>query len=103
MHTSIEVQITRIISDEFPGYVECSFTDVKGENHVFVEKLPIVSDCPGAIGSLPIPSIGHLRCTLVSSSKQTCSISTEVPDAIESLTGLSNFEVDPKVLGSIQS
>ena len=40
---TLAVQITRYVDDHFPGFVECTFQDAEGKTHVFVEKVPIVS------------------------------------------------------------
>lgn len=40
----VSVQITRFVDEHFPGIVECELIDALGDKHVFVEKVPIVSD-----------------------------------------------------------
>ncbi|MCS3798755.1 hypothetical protein [Niastella sp. OAS944] len=41
---SIKISIDKSISDHQPGFVECSFTDAWGKQHIVQEKIPVVAD-----------------------------------------------------------
>jgi hypothetical protein len=58
---ALTVQITRYVDDHFPGSVECIFQDAEGKNHVFVEKLPVVSREALDVTST-YPAIGAMDC-----------------------------------------
>lgn len=62
--SSVKVEITRFIDDAQPGLVECKLVDAYGREHLFVEKVPIVSlDDLGASSSYPRP--GSIGCEVV--------------------------------------
>lgn len=43
---SIAVEITQLVDEQFPGFVECRLVDATGVEHRFVEKGPVVSQAP---------------------------------------------------------
>ena len=99
--TGIRVQILRWVDDHFPGWVECSFLDNRGDEHRFVEKAPVVSSDLHA-GS-PFPQSGFVGCTVVrrytaESGRSVVSVDTDQPWGIESVEGKSRFEVGPEDL-----
>ena len=40
---AVRVNISRYVDESFPGWVECSLVDAYGYDHVFVEKVPVVT------------------------------------------------------------
>jgi hypothetical protein len=39
----VSVEISRYVDDSQPGWVECRLVDVLGDEHLFVEKVPVVT------------------------------------------------------------
>jgi hypothetical protein len=39
----VRVNISRYADESFPGWVECTLVDAYGYDHVFVEKVPVVT------------------------------------------------------------
>lgn len=39
----IKVEITRFISNDQPGWIECKFKDAWNEEHVVEEKVPVIT------------------------------------------------------------
>jgi hypothetical protein len=95
--TSIRATITRFVDDYQPGIVECRFVDAHGVEHVFVLKTPFVtSEWLGADSTYPLP--GSIACHIIGSGetvrgKRVVTVDTTEPDAVESLAGISRFEV----------
>lgn len=93
----IPVKITRLLSSDFPGFVECSFVDAFGQTHLFVDKIPVV--CTDDFASpTNLPSIGAIACTIKqesvdSSGRSVAIVSTMQPWSIESTLGASDFTV----------
>jgi hypothetical protein len=66
MRTRLDLrcQIVRWVSDDFPGWVEASFTDAMGKAWIFVDKAPIFTTEPlSADSTLPRP--GVIRCVVL--------------------------------------
>jgi hypothetical protein len=90
-------QITRRISDDPPGFVECQFTDAFGKTWTIHEKLPVVA---GALVSPdgPFPQPAIVACTVLSRTSDgtgngIVKITTESPWGIEAVDGTKQFEV----------
>jgi len=93
----VRVEIVRYANDSFPGWVECSLTDLRGHRWSFVEKVPIVTTaCLDATS--PYPQPGVIACEVVSqwrdSGRQVLAIDTELPWHVEATTGETRFEVN---------
>jgi hypothetical protein len=98
----IEVQILRYVDDHQPGWVECSFSDASGSEHLFLEKAPVVSTADLHPGS-PYPQVGIIGCTVLKryvaeDGRQVVTVDTERPWGIESKEGRSQFDVRPEQL-----
>ena len=95
---AIRVQITRWLSDEFPGFVECRFTDAEGVEHVVHEKVPVVTrDDVSKATAFPVE--GAIACE-VSGSRfedggRMLSVTTVRPWNVETTVGVSRFDVRP--------
>jgi hypothetical protein len=98
----IRVAITRYVSDDQPGFVECEFLDAHGHRWVFVEKIPIVT-CETLDDRTRYPRPGVIACTVVgrrpdAARGQIILVSTQHPDYVESVDGVDQFEVLPTAL-----
>jgi hypothetical protein len=98
----VRVEITRYADDSFPGYVEFRLVDALGHEHVFVEKVPVVTMAHlDAASSYPQPCV--IACMVLGSSKsddgrQLVHVDMETPWGVESLVGRSRFDVFPEQL-----
>jgi len=95
---NVKVSITRRVDDEsFPGIVECELVDASGQRHLFVDKIPIFSlDHLDSASVFPQP--GVIRCDVIASGSDGAGrpvliIDISKPDHVESVDGLSRFEV----------
>jgi hypothetical protein len=39
----VAITIVRYVSDSYPGFVECHLSDAFGEQHVFIDKVPVIT------------------------------------------------------------
>jgi hypothetical protein len=98
----VRVSITRYVSDDNPGFVECEFVDAHGARWRFVEKSPVVSaqyldartvyPQPGVIAC----EIADRRCNVAG--QEIIVIDTERPWGVDSVDGSHRFEVAPPSL-----
>ncbi len=90
---TVEVVISRWVSDEHPGWVECELTDAHGKIWRFEEKAPIVSD--RLITPESLPCSGSIGCALVGNAegRAITVIDTSRPWGIASVDGRSLFTV----------
>jgi len=93
----VRVEIFRYVDDSQPGWVECRFVDAFGQEHVFLEKVPIVTTALlDAATTYPQP--GHIACIAVArhmrdDGRELVQIDTQMPYGIASKTGKSRFDV----------
>ena len=93
----VRVNISRYADAAQPGWVECTLVDALGHEHVFVEKVPVVTKVHfDAAGSFP--QAGLIACIVVGSSQredgcQLVRIDTQTPWGIESTAGRTQFDV----------
>ena len=92
----VKIEITRFIDDSFPGFVECRLIDAWGNQHLFIEKVPIVTS-ESLDGSNSYPQSGIIACRIVDrrdvDGHEILKIETETPWHIESTTGETSFNV----------
>ena len=92
----VVIEISRLVDDHFPGFVECLLIDSAGEKHVFVEKAPVVS---GELSSTStLPAAGAIACVVESEwqdheGRALVNINTEKPWGVESSAGQTRFVV----------
>ncbi|MCP4138364.1 MAG: hypothetical protein GY754_45805 [bacterium] len=55
----IKATITKFISTDQPGFVECSFTDAHNREWKFIEKIPVVTD-EAVREDSPFPMKGYI-------------------------------------------
>ena len=94
---AVAVDITRFVSEAFPGFVECALVDAAGKLHSFVEKVPVVTreslgpdssyPCKGAIAvQVQTEFRDH-------SDRLLARIDTSMPWGVESTSGETIFTV----------
>ena len=100
----LTVQIVRFVDEHFPGWVECVLVDALGEQHLFREKVPVVSTaCLDATSDYPYP--GGVRCLVEEGWQDDAGhsfvrVNTEQPDHVESAAGKTVFVVLPSQVGA---
>lgn len=103
----MKVEISRYVDASFPGWVECILVDALGVEHMFVEKVPLVTKAPLDAG-IGYPQPGVIACVVLKRSErddgsQVVHIDTRRPWDVESTAGTSRFEVFPEQLREIGS
>ena len=98
----IPASITRFISADQPGFVECEFNDAHGRCWKFVEKSPVVS-AEYLDAQSDYPRMGIIACEITSrrqdaTGREIVTIDTNRPWGIESVDGGTQFEVSPSSL-----
>jgi hypothetical protein len=97
---NLSVTILRYLDDAYPGWVECAFRDAFGREHLFREKLPIVTnESLDADSGYPRP--GTIACENVDQWKDDKArvivrIDTDKPWGCESIEGVTIFDVLPE-------
>jgi hypothetical protein len=92
----VRVEISRYVDRSQPGWVECRLVDASGHEHVFVEKVPVVTrDSLDATSSYP--QSGIIACIVLGRSKRSdgrllVHIDTQTPWGVESTAGKSQFD-----------
>jgi hypothetical protein len=64
----VRVNISRYADASFPGWVECTLVDALGHEHVFVEKVPVVTKAHLDAAS-SYPQSGVIACVVLGSSE----------------------------------
>jgi hypothetical protein len=97
----IAVQITRFVDASQPGFVECAFVDAHQRTWSFIEKIPIVTSEDLWIDS-SYPQPGIIECKVLSRCEDAAgaiiTVDTTLPDGVESVDGMSRFEIRPEQL-----
>jgi hypothetical protein len=96
----LKVKISRYVDPAFPGWVECSFVDAIGHEHLFVEKVPAVTEA-GLDETSHFPQPGFVGCVVIgrttrADGRERVLIDTERPWGVETTVGRSQFEVFPE-------
>ena len=100
---TVSVQITRIVDDNFPGFVECILVDAHGTAHTFIEKVPIVSSDSLSTASI-FPCSGGIPCEISKecqdeTDRPLVKVCTERSCGVESTSGETRFTVRSSQLG----
>jgi hypothetical protein len=103
--TSIEIEITRFVDNDQPGFVECTLVDAEGMKHTFVEKAPVVSS-ESLLSTSAYPCRGAIACEVQErwTSRRgdaLVRVSTDKPWGIESSEGVSTFVVSASQLRAV--
>ncbi|MGE0144389.1 MAG: hypothetical protein AB7I19_11420 [Planctomycetota bacterium] len=94
---ALAVAIVRFVDEHQPGFVECVLRDAANEQHVFVEKVPVVTtEDLWATSNYPRP--GVIECVVLEQWEDSggCSlvrVTTEQPWGVESTRGETEFVV----------
>jgi hypothetical protein len=93
----VPVKIVRFVDESFPGFVECHLSDALGQQHVFVDKVPIVTAADLGPESL-YPQPGVIACEMSAQwtdeqGRELRRITTETPWGVESTSGETSFVV----------
>ncbi len=96
---ALRIDITGFVDDSQPGWVELRLVDAAGVTHVFIEKVPVVSDLALDRNSR-YPQPGVLACTLVERSigddgSLRLIVDTARPWGVSSLDDETRFVVRP--------
>jgi hypothetical protein len=103
---AVRVQIMRITDFEWqPGWVECSLIDANGREHLFEEKIPMVTEA-SLTPSSEFPQPGVIACLVVgqridADGREIVEIDTREPWATESTAGETRFQVTPDQLSDL--
>lgn len=94
---ALAVQIVRFVDDHQPGFVECSLQDARSTEHLFVEKVPVVST-EDLRSTSTYPRSGSIECVVQEqwqdeSGRSLVRATTEHPWHIESSAGETTFVV----------
>ena len=94
---SIKVRIDKFISNDQPGFVECSFTDAWGKQHIVQEKVPVVTVKALDANSM-YPQEGVIACQVIKEWKDKdgrviFTVDTESPWDIDTIEGLKQFDL----------
>jgi hypothetical protein len=93
----VRVDIVRFVDETHPGIVECSFHDAFGRLHKLVDKLPLFTEERLWTNS-SFPQPGLARCEVLErlldvQGRKVARLTIARPDYLESVDGLSEFEV----------
>ena len=101
---AVRVNISRYVDESFPGWVECTLVDAYGYDHVFVEKVPVVTKAHLDSAS-SYPQSGVIACVVLDlgisqsdDGRRLVHIDTQTPCGVQSLAGRSRFDVFPEQL-----
>lgn len=94
---SIKISIDKFISDHQPGFVECSFTDAWGKQHIVHEKVPVVTDQDLDANS-HYPQEGVIACEVLKKwedkdGRIIFTVDTVKPWDIDTIEGLQRFDL----------
>lgn len=104
MAAYIRAKIMRWVSDDFPGVVECRFSDRFGREWTIVEKLPVLSDADLRSDSqFPQPAL--IACEVVArrrddAGREITDITIKTPWTIEATDGTTSFQLYAEQLRS---
>ena len=94
---AVKVTIDKFISDDQPGFVECSFTDAWGKQHIVHDKVPIFTDQYLDARS-KYPQNGVIACEIVKELKDkdgrlVFTVDTARPWGVDTIEGLTRFDL----------
>ena len=99
----VKIEICRFVDEAQPGWVECRLIDASGSSHIFIEKIPIVTQEDLWMDS-SFPARGEIACRIVArhtvNERAVCTIDTELPWGIESTERATRFDIYAKQLNS---
>ncbi|WP_431256721.1 hypothetical protein ACQ86G_18705 [Roseateles chitinivorans] len=104
MRSSVAIQISRFVDEDFPGFIECVLVDAFGKSHVFIEKASVVTT-ENLVSTSSYPCPGAIDCEVVGEwtddkGHELSRVSIERPWSVESTEGLTEFVVSTSKLRS---
>jgi hypothetical protein len=93
----LKITIRKFISDDQPGFVECSFFDALHNEHIVQEKVPIVTEKQLDANS-NYPQDGIIACEIIGERQDTngrkiYKVNTSKPWGVDTINGLTEFDV----------
>ena len=94
---AIKIKIVKFISDDQPGFVECSFFDTSNKEHIVQDKVPIVTEMYLDANS-NYPQDGIIACEIIKEWKDITGqtifkVNTSKPWGVDTIDGLTEFDV----------
>jgi len=101
MFPKIRVEITRFVDASQPGFVECRLVDASGHEHLFTEKVPVVT-LEYLDANSSYPRQGVVACCVLEKkrvdNREVLRVNIEEPWGVESTTGKVEFDIFPEQL-----
>lgn len=102
----LRVIVHRWVRGDSPGWVEARFTDAAWRTWAVIERAPVLTGS-NLLENSQFPQIGHIACEILSERQDSrgrpiSEISTERPNYIRSVEGVSKFIVLTSQLVKIQ-
>ena len=94
---AIRIKITSFISDDQPGFVECKFNDAWNKEQTVQDKVPIVTEKDLDANS-EYPQDGVIACEIIKQwvdkdERKIFTVTTEKPWAVDTIDGLTEFDI----------
>lgn len=94
---AIKIEITKFISDDQPGFVECRFYDALNKEHIVREKVPVVAERFLDANSA-YPRDGIIACEIVrewkdANGKTIFTVDTTKPWTVDTIEGVTQFDL----------
>lgn len=87
---TVRATATRWISDDFPGFVELTLTDVNGVRHTIHEKVPVLGD-QELSSSTAYPRETWIEAAVLSKDQGVFTV--HLAHSVESVDGRSDFDI----------
>lgn len=94
---AIKIKITKFISNDNPGFVECTFNDAWNKVYIVHDKVPIVTEKYLDANS-EYPQDGFIACEIQKESvdingRTICTVTTSKPWSVDTIDGLTEFDL----------
>jgi hypothetical protein len=94
---AIKISITKFISDDQPGFVECKFNDAWNKEHIVQDKVPIVTE-KNLNANSEYPQDGVIACELMkewkdANGRNIFTVNTAKPWGVDTINGLTEFDL----------
>lgn len=102
---AIRIKITRFISEDQPGFIECKFNDAWNKEHIVQDKVPIVTEKDLDANS-EYPLDGVIACEMIKQwvdkdERKIFTVTTKKPWAVDTIDGLTEFDILEELLTDI--
>jgi hypothetical protein len=99
---ALKIEITRFISIDQPGFVECRFRDAWNKEFIIEEKIPVVTT-EDLDETSTYPKNGFIACEIIrewegENNRKLITIDISKPWSVETNNGLTQFDVSPEDL-----